>query len=465
MNQKRNGLPQGYDANRAHNHRPGQQPHQTGLMQPKTATASQMKRPPVAPPVRSPQASPKTAQPKQAATGAPALVQRGASGGVLQGKFPDGLSTVIQRCRQTGAIQPKMQGSALQLPSGLSRLPTTGGRPLPANVLQKMEAVFGTGFSDVRVHVGPQVGALGALALTQGSNIYFGTGQYNPNTAHGHNLLAHELTHVVQQRSGRVKNPFGGGLVVVQDRMLEAEADRMGHRASTMPAPLQAKPQSLISSRTHPAELAARPERIRPTIQAARKHAMPATATGVPPSVQMKMAAVSRVVQCKDVDLSTMAHDPGARSAKEKEKAQEDMYTNLGKAKDEALGIALAYAKAEGAGDAIKANGELIGLNAFEITQRNQTGFGRIPVEWVYEKVQGQAIEGGNDNRRRWKITIDIDDPPYAAGGQRPHVGYTVEVIKIGAQSKAVNRDIGHVWLDAVPAGRPPLHGGLNIWN
>jgi hypothetical protein len=44
-------------------------------------------------------------------------------------------------------------------------------------------------------------------------------------------LLAHELVHVVQQRAGRVSNPFGGGVAVVQDQALEAEADRLGRQA------------------------------------------------------------------------------------------------------------------------------------------------------------------------------------------------------------------------------------------
>ena len=95
-----------------------------------------------------------------------------------------------------------------------------------------MESFFGTSFGDVRVHVGAQAASIGALAFTHGSNLYFAPGQYNPNTAHGQQLLGHELTHVLQQRSGRVKNPFGSGVAVVQDRSLEAEADRMGQRAA-----------------------------------------------------------------------------------------------------------------------------------------------------------------------------------------------------------------------------------------
>jgi hypothetical protein len=92
-----------------------------------------------------------------------------------------------------------------------------------------MEAAFKTTFADVRVHVGPQATAIGALAFTRGTDLFFAPGHYDPLTLRGQQLLAHELTHVVQQRAGRVKNPFGSGVAVVHDRALEDEADRMGH--------------------------------------------------------------------------------------------------------------------------------------------------------------------------------------------------------------------------------------------
>jgi hypothetical protein len=108
----------------------------------------------------------------------------------------------------------------------------SGGLPLPNDVRAKMETAFGTDFSDVRVHIGREASSLGAIAYTWGSNIHFAPGQYNPYTLQGQKLLGHELWHVVQQKSGRVKNPFGGGVAVVQDHALEAEADRMGIKAA-----------------------------------------------------------------------------------------------------------------------------------------------------------------------------------------------------------------------------------------
>ncbi|MFT4113330.1 GNAT family N-acetyltransferase [Silvibacterium sp.] len=118
--------------------------------------------------------------------------------------------------------------------------PKSGGWPLPRDVQAKMEAALGANFSDVRIHVGPEASSIGAIAFTWGSDIHFAPGQYSPHTPHGQFLLGHELTHVVQQRAGRVANPFGSGVAVVQDQALEAEADRLGKMASMSRAHEQA---------------------------------------------------------------------------------------------------------------------------------------------------------------------------------------------------------------------------------
>ncbi|WP_431854403.1 DUF4157 domain-containing protein [Azospirillum sp.] len=164
-----------------------------------------------------------------------------ASGTVIQGRF---LAAGPRLPTSGGAVaQPQGNSHAQALPSGLIRM-GGGGRPLPDGVRQKMESFFKADFSDVRVHVGSEAPSIGALAFTLGTNLYFAPGQYNPDTPHGQQLLGHELTHVVQQRAGRVRNPFGSGIAVVQDPSLEAEADRMGMRAAShvTPPAVQAKP-------------------------------------------------------------------------------------------------------------------------------------------------------------------------------------------------------------------------------
>lgn len=78
-----------------------------------------------------------------------------------------------------------------------------GGAPLPEDTRTQMEGAFGTDFSNVRIHTGSGAEQMSqsvrAQAFTHGSDIYFNSGKYNPSSADGQQLLAHELTHTVQQ--------------------------------------------------------------------------------------------------------------------------------------------------------------------------------------------------------------------------------------------------------------------------
>ncbi len=79
------------------------------------------------------------------------------------------------------------------------------GKPLPQSTRNFFEPRFGRDFSHVQIHMGPQATKLtqgvNARAFTMGSAVVFGEGQYSQNSLDGKNLLAHELTHVVQQRA------------------------------------------------------------------------------------------------------------------------------------------------------------------------------------------------------------------------------------------------------------------------
>lgn len=81
-----------------------------------------------------------------------------------------------------------------------------GGHPLDATTRAFMEPRFGHDFSQVRVHTDAQAAesarSVNALAYAVGKDVVFGVGQYVPGTSKGQRLLAHELTHVVQQSSG-----------------------------------------------------------------------------------------------------------------------------------------------------------------------------------------------------------------------------------------------------------------------
>lgn len=83
-----------------------------------------------------------------------------------------------------------------------------GGRPLDDHVRTDMESHMGVDLSSVRVHADGRGDTLSrsvqADAFTTGSDVFFRDGKYSPDSSDGRKLLAHELTHVVQQASGDV---------------------------------------------------------------------------------------------------------------------------------------------------------------------------------------------------------------------------------------------------------------------
>jgi len=147
--------------------------------------------------------------------------------GVLQ---PGGIARMKTIQSKRNAVQPKLPAGVEAFEVNLQR--KSGGWVLPREVQTKMESAMSADFSDVRIHVGSEVASIGAIAFTWGSDIHFAPGYYNPHSMAGQQLLGHELAHVLQQRAGRVRNPFGNGTAVVQDHALEAEADRMGMKAA-----------------------------------------------------------------------------------------------------------------------------------------------------------------------------------------------------------------------------------------
>jgi len=94
-------------------------------------------------------------------------------------------------------------------PSIVSEVVNAPGRPLEPSTRGEMEARFGRDFRNVRVHTDTQAAtsaqAIGALGYTVGAHIVFGAQQYAPGTQQGKALLAHELSHVVQQQAAGEK--------------------------------------------------------------------------------------------------------------------------------------------------------------------------------------------------------------------------------------------------------------------
>ena len=90
-----------------------------------------------------------------------------------------------------------------------------GGQALDGGVRTQMEPVFGSDFSGVRVHANAEADtlnhSLSARAFTTGQDIFFRQGAYNPGSSSGRELLAHELTHVVQQNGNQVQRKLTVG--------------------------------------------------------------------------------------------------------------------------------------------------------------------------------------------------------------------------------------------------------------
>lgn len=106
-----------------------------------------------------------------------------------------------------------------------------GGRPMPVQLNKQLAPAFGRDLSFIRIHRYSQLLKNGPEAMTLGTDIHFRPGQFAPHTDSGQRLVAHEVTHVIQQLSDRVEVPRGPGLPLNSALKLEQEADRLGRRA------------------------------------------------------------------------------------------------------------------------------------------------------------------------------------------------------------------------------------------
>ena len=115
---------------------------------------------------------------------------------------------------------------------------TGGGRPLSASERSFFEPRFGRDFSDVRVHTGPQADqaarSINAEAFTLESDVVFRQGNYDPDSRYGKKLLAHELTHVVQQTGGR-----GGRATLQRQESEDRSKQDQGPGAATLKSRLK----------------------------------------------------------------------------------------------------------------------------------------------------------------------------------------------------------------------------------
>jgi hypothetical protein len=107
-----------------------------------------------------------------------------------------------------------------------------------------MEGRFGQDFGEVRVHTDAaahdSAKSVNAQAYTVGSDIVFQQQKYDPGSEAGKHMLAHELTHVVQQRSGPVDGTDAGGGVKISDPSDRFEREAVANADRLMSAPISA---------------------------------------------------------------------------------------------------------------------------------------------------------------------------------------------------------------------------------
>jgi hypothetical protein len=167
-----------------------------------------------------------------------ALALKAALSGRLDVAGPAGLAR-LQRAAGNASTSALMDEER----SPVHDVIASGGSPLPADVRADMEGRFGNDFGDVRVHTDGSASqsakSVNAQAYTVGSNIVFQRDKYDPGSDAGRHMLAHELTHVVQQRSGPVDGTDAGGGVKVSDPSdrFEREAVANADRLTATPSP------------------------------------------------------------------------------------------------------------------------------------------------------------------------------------------------------------------------------------
>ncbi len=169
-------------------------------------------------------------------------------------KGDQGLSTAQQPKHASPAVRRQApDGGGMDVSSEVEETieeKRGGGEALPHSTRQSMEGSFGADFSDVKVHHDDQAHtlnqSLSARAFTTGQDIFFAEGEYNPDTSEGERLMAHELTHVVQQTGHQVQPKL---MVGEADDVYEQEADAVADEVMRM-SDRQAQPKTGVAGAT-----------------------------------------------------------------------------------------------------------------------------------------------------------------------------------------------------------------------
>jgi hypothetical protein len=159
---------------------------------------------------------------------------------ILSTKTPATVQRKCAACEEEDMPAEVVQLSGTQnttAPTRSAEPKSSAGAALPDSLQTLMEQRFGGDFSEVRIHTDEAAkrasADLTALAFTKGRDIYFADGQYQPHSSAGLRLLAHELTHVAQQRNGLFPLAESTARPAFTRDQLEKEADRAAAAVSS----------------------------------------------------------------------------------------------------------------------------------------------------------------------------------------------------------------------------------------
>jgi hypothetical protein len=181
--------------------------------------------------------------------------------------------------KKKGLLPKKKKAASLQrksnhgshvdsIPAIVNKALDGPGQLIEPTVRTYMESRFGHDFSRVRIHsdatANRSAQAIHASAYTVGDNVVFGANQYRPHSQEGRGLLAHELTHVIQQGAARVSSGVPAGS---PSDIAEHEAERLGEAAVQGDGLLRPKVSRPVSLMLQPADLQSIPLKERKAIQ------------------------------------------------------------------------------------------------------------------------------------------------------------------------------------------------------
>lgn len=174
---------------------------------------------------------------------APARAPKGVHGeaSLLHLQRMAGNASVVQMLAEEGSIATEEERSPVHDVIGKG-----GGSPLDESTRSSMESKFGQDFGDVRIHTDAKASqsaeAVGANAYTVGNEMVFRSGHFDASSPTGQRTLAHELSHVVQQRSGPVDGTEAAGGIRLSDPSdrFERAADTTADQVMNAPSPAPA---------------------------------------------------------------------------------------------------------------------------------------------------------------------------------------------------------------------------------